>query len=272
MGQSSVSAVRFVRRMSGGSQACLVEADDSRRYVVKFRNNPQGRNVLFNDFMATAIQEECGLLVPPCKTIMTSESFFDENRESWLLTCDGTERPEAGLSFASLYMGDVVGRSGLMVLPNRSYSRVHNRASFWLAWLIDIITEQTDRRQVLFLEVLPGRLSAVFLDNGHSFGGPTGAAGRAFASSLYYDYRVYSDISDEQFAKHRSSILRSRMNKLWRLAESLPDEWKSESSMKRFALCLDNLARPGLVASVQEAMVQALSLRRNLQYGQEPEC
>src|ERR1035438_6617674 len=44
-----LTAVRHVRKMRGGAQAHLLEADDGKWYVVKFRNNPQHRRVLVNE-------------------------------------------------------------------------------------------------------------------------------------------------------------------------------------------------------------------------------
>jgi hypothetical protein len=41
-----LTAVRHVRKMRGGAQAHLLEADDGKWYVVKFRNNPQHRRDL----------------------------------------------------------------------------------------------------------------------------------------------------------------------------------------------------------------------------------
>ena len=38
-----VNAVRLIRKLRVGAQAHLMECDDGRFYVVKFRNNPQHR-------------------------------------------------------------------------------------------------------------------------------------------------------------------------------------------------------------------------------------
>ena len=46
-----LTAVRHVRKMRGGAQAHLLEADDGKWYVVKFRNNPQHRRVLVNEVL-----------------------------------------------------------------------------------------------------------------------------------------------------------------------------------------------------------------------------
>jgi hypothetical protein len=40
-----VNARRFIRKMRGGAQAHLLEADDGDYYIVKFQNNPQHRRI-----------------------------------------------------------------------------------------------------------------------------------------------------------------------------------------------------------------------------------
>ena len=49
-----VLAKRLIRKMRGGAQAHLLECDDGHFYVVKFRNNPQHRRVLINEWLASA--------------------------------------------------------------------------------------------------------------------------------------------------------------------------------------------------------------------------
>src|SRR5262249_32596682 len=48
-----LSARRYVRKMRGGAQAHLVQADDGRFYVVKFQNNPQHRRILVNEWISS---------------------------------------------------------------------------------------------------------------------------------------------------------------------------------------------------------------------------
>src|ERR1035441_7420139 len=50
-----LTAVRHVRKMRGGAQAHLLEADDGKWYVVKFRNNPQHRRVLVNEALCATL-------------------------------------------------------------------------------------------------------------------------------------------------------------------------------------------------------------------------
>ena len=48
-----VRATRLLRKMRGGAQAHLLQADDGHFYVVKFTNNPQHRRILVNEWLAS---------------------------------------------------------------------------------------------------------------------------------------------------------------------------------------------------------------------------
>ena len=50
-----LTATRHVRKMRGGAQSHLLEADDGNWYVVKFRNNPQHWRVLVNELLCGAL-------------------------------------------------------------------------------------------------------------------------------------------------------------------------------------------------------------------------
>ena len=47
-----LTACRHVRKMRGGAQSHLLEADDGNFYIVKFRNNPQHRRILVNEYVS----------------------------------------------------------------------------------------------------------------------------------------------------------------------------------------------------------------------------
>src|ERR1039458_10482114 len=50
-----LTAIRHIRKMRGGAQSHLMEADDGQWYVVKFRNNPQHHRVLVNELLASRL-------------------------------------------------------------------------------------------------------------------------------------------------------------------------------------------------------------------------
>ena len=101
-----LKAVRHVRKMRGGAQAHLVEADDSHWYVVKFQNNPQHRRILVNELLASAFLEYLNIAVPEWAVVDIDAAFLAANRDVHISL--GTRRVEIepGWHFGSRYPGD----------------------------------------------------------------------------------------------------------------------------------------------------------------------
>ena len=60
-----IQAIRLIRKMRGGAQAHLMECDDGHFYVVKFRNNPQHRRILMNEWIASVFLNYLQISTPP---------------------------------------------------------------------------------------------------------------------------------------------------------------------------------------------------------------
>ena len=65
--------------MRGGAQAHLIEADDGRFYIVKFRNNPQHRRILVNEWIASAFLDYLNIAAPRTAIVRLSAEFLDAN-------------------------------------------------------------------------------------------------------------------------------------------------------------------------------------------------
>src|SRR5580698_1050275 len=93
------------RSLRGGSQPILAHATDGLVYVVKFANNLQGPNLLFNESAGYELYRACGLPVPDWTPLWVTDSFLDGNRDCWMQTPEGRLRPSSGLCFGSLFLG-----------------------------------------------------------------------------------------------------------------------------------------------------------------------
>src|SRR5207248_10561203 len=101
-----LTAVRHVRKMRGGAQAHLLEADDGHWYVVKFRNNPQHRRILVNELLASAFLDYLKIAAPETALVNIGSHFLAVNPEVHITL--GTRRVEVepGWHFGSRSPGD----------------------------------------------------------------------------------------------------------------------------------------------------------------------
>jgi hypothetical protein len=242
--------------LCGGSQPILVEASDGLRYVVKFTNNLQGPNLLFNESMGAELYQSFGLPVPSWKPLLLSDSFLDQNPACWMRTPEGPRRPEAGLSFGSLYLGGD-GPRLLEILPQLSYRRVRNHRNFWLAWLIDICAQHTDNRQAIFQEDSEGQFQAIFFDHGHLFGGPKGEQRLNFQASRYLDPHIYQDVFSMDQLGFQAGWGAPEADQLWQRSQALPEEWKTTTALDSFSQCLNRLSNATLLQNILDTMMDA---------------
>jgi hypothetical protein len=183
-----VPARRIIRKLKGGSQPLLIEAFDGYHYVVKFLNNPQGRNVLFNEAMGTELYKACGLGVRPWKVVQVSNELLDQSLNCWIDTGNARVRPSSYFAFGSRCIDQTEG--DLHDIVAGKYQKVVNRDDFWMSWLIDSCAGHADNRQALFLESQDGFLYAFFIDHGHLFGGPNGVGRQDSSTNCYFDLRT----------------------------------------------------------------------------------
>ena len=85
-----LTAVRHVRKMRGGAQSHLLEADDGHWYVVKFRNNPQHRRILVNERLSATLLDYLKIATPETALIQVGAAFLAANPEVHLHL--GTQR------------------------------------------------------------------------------------------------------------------------------------------------------------------------------------
>jgi hypothetical protein len=252
-GKNPVLVTQFIRNLRGGSQPILAVANDGFRYAVKFANNLQGPNVLFNECAGNELYRACGLPVPEWAALSVSDTFLDRNRDCWMQTPEGPLRPSSGLCFGSLFLGQNCQRL-FEILPASMFKRVRNQISFGLAWLIDICAEHVDNRQAIFVEDAAGWLDACFIDHGHFFGGPKAESNRNFRVSRYLDPRIYGGVSFGALLDFQGRLKGLDVDKLRQRVEAIPAEWSYASAKGRFEDCLQRLTMASLVRHVLETI------------------
>jgi hypothetical protein len=255
--------VRFVRRLRGGSQPIVVEGSDGVLYVVKFLNNPQGANVLFNEGAGSQLFGTAGLPVPGWNALLASNEFLDRNPECWMTAGEDLLRPTAGLCFGSRFLDGGVKRT-LEILPGTSYKRLRRRDQLWTAWLLDACCYHSDIRQVLFTEEASGRFNPVFIDNGHLFGGSSGTKAALPRASQYLDNRIYRELEDSDIDGTVRFLQYLDTDSLRRKALALPGEWQSGSGISALERALNRLADQSQLRTIMESIVEIQRLRLEL--------
>ena len=244
---------RYIRKLRGGSQPILAQANDGLFYVIKFNNNLQSANLPFNESIGSELLQACGLAVPSWKPFLATNEFLDQNQDCWIETPAGRLRPDSGLCFGSRFLGGEATRL-FEILPGNSFKRVRNLQCFWRAWLIDICAQHAANRKAIFLETVGGGLEAFFIDNGHLFGGPKGELRPHFLESRYLDPRIYQGVSSQYLLEIQKVAGSLDVDQLWRRTQALPEAWKTKSALDGFRRCLDKLSSPSLLLEILDRM------------------
>ena len=244
-----VHAVQFVRKMRGGSQPALIRCNDGKLYVVKFFNNPQGSNVLANEVLGNELLSALNLPSPRWKIVFISGSFLKANAGMFFETRSGYSAIESGLHFGSEFLGDEKTKHVYEWLPNAFCSRVRNSKDFLGIRIFDLWTNHCDHRQSLY-STGDGNASfrAVFIDNGHLFGGPEWARKSRQGESLSLDKRFDSnewpaEMTESWIARFETECSSSLPN----IIQRVPRFWYS-----------------GDINQVAESLVRRLSMLRAL--------
>jgi len=265
-GKDSALVTEYVRSLRGGSQPILARASDGFQYVVKFANNLQGPNLLFNESAGSELYLACGLPVPEWTPLWIADSFLDRNPDCWMQTPEGRLRPASGLCFGSRFL-EQKGKRLFEILSGAMFSRVRNQVSFWHAWLIDICADHVDNRQAVFVEDANGWLDAHFVDHGHLFGGPTAESNRNFRASRYLDPRIYTGVSFRALLDFQRRLQGLDLDKVRQRIEVIPSEWSHASARERFDCCLQRLKTDSLVQNVIETIAHDIERRAETETG-----
>jgi hypothetical protein len=186
-----VHAVQFIRKMRGGSQPALIRCNDQKLYVVKFVNNQQGPNVLANEVLGNELLNTFDLPTPKWKAVFISNSFIRENPEASFETQFGSFPIKSGLHFGSEFLGGENAGQVYEWLPGALSNRIANFDDFLGIHIFDVWANHCDHRQSLFAtRDSNASIRAVFIDNGHLFGGPRWKLQRRQGESLCLDKRL----------------------------------------------------------------------------------
>jgi hypothetical protein len=232
-----LKAVKWIRKMRGGAQSHLIVAADGRHYVVKFKQNPQHRRVLVNEWVAGILLEQLGLPAPKTDLIEISPEFLAANPEAVIRIGNRVEPVDAGWHFASGVPVDPDRFAIYDYLPDALLRQVANFGDFLGALVFDKWVSNADSRQCVFFRAQlkdwisgagGGKVAfvALMMDHGFIFGGPHWTLEDSPLYGLYSRPIVYeSVIGLESFQPWLDQVVNFPSGALDRVLSRVPEWW-----------------------------------------------
>jgi hypothetical protein len=236
-----VDAIRLIRKMRGGAQAHLLECDDGHFYVVKFRNNPQHRRILINEWIASVFLNYLQISAPAAAIVNLSAEFLKSNPEIHIQL--GTRRlaVEPGWHFGSRYPGDPGKVMVYDFLPDLLLDKVVNVDEFRGVLAFDKWMGNADARQSIFFRARlrqwspgpeqPPRAGFVahMIDHGYVFDGPHWTFPDSPLQGLYFRLNVYQNVSSwDDFQPWLDRVVHFPEEVVDEAQKQIPPEWLAE--------------------------------------------
>lgn len=202
-----IRAKQLIRKMRGGAQAHLVQAEDGAFYVVKFTNNPQHRRILINEWLACAFLRHLQIHVPETALIELTPDFIDENPDLYLLMGARREPVPPGVHFGSRLAVHPDQVAIFDFLPDKLLLKIENRVDFLGTLVFDKWIGNSDTRQAVFFRAKaktwtpltgerPARIGffAQMIDHGFAFNGPHWQFQDSPLQGLYFRTSIYDEV------------------------------------------------------------------------------
>ncbi len=252
-----VKARHFIRKMRGGAQSHLIQADDGYFYVVKFANNPQSRRILINEWLATAVFRHLRIQVPVAQIVEISPEFLAENPQVYIQLGTQRQAVEPGWHYGSRFPGHPDRLAVYDFLPDQLLPSVHNLADFAGSYVADRWLGNADARQAIFFraqlkewnpqdDVHPLRKGfiAQMIDHGFVFNGPHWTFPDAPLQGLYMRHIVYDAVrslaSFEPWLTLVENFPIEALDQAWR---GVPPSWLAGDDAQHLERMVEQLMR-----------------------------
>lgn len=248
-----VRAVRFVRKMRGGAQAHLLEADDGHFYVVKFKNNPQHRRILINELVCGILLRHLRIAAPEIEIVELDAGFLDGYPDIYIQLGSRRVPVERGWHFGSRYPGDPIRIAVYDFLPDLLLDKVANLREFLGVLVFDKWVANADARQCIYYRArVRDDLSntertafvARMMDHGFAFDGPNWRFADSPVAGLYHRSNVYEHVAGVQDFQPWLELVENFPEELIDQAwKQIPGEWFDGDESEFEALLTKLLAR-----------------------------
>ena len=202
-----VKALRLIRKLRGGAQSHLIECADGRFYAVKFRNNPQHRRILVNEWISAVFLKYLQITTPETAIVDLTPEFLAKNPDVHIQLGSRKVAIEPGWHFGSAYQGDPDRVAVYDFIPDLLLDKVVNLADFLGVLVFDKWAGNADSRQSIFYRArLKQWVSggdeyltrtgfvANMMDHGYVFDGPHWTFADSPLQGLYFRPIVYEKV------------------------------------------------------------------------------
>jgi len=234
-----IQAIRLIRKMRGGAQAHLLECDDGHFYVVKFRNNPQHRRILVNEWIASVFLSYLEISTPAAAMVNLSAEFLASNPEIYLQLGSRRLAVEPGWHFGSRYPGNPAKIMVYDFIPDLLLDKTANLNEFLGILAFDKWIGNADARQAIFFRarlqqwspsggsqaMRPGFV-AHMMDHGYIFDGPHWTFSDSPLQGLYFRPSVYRHVrSLDDFQPWLDRVMHFPGDVVDQARKQLPPDW-----------------------------------------------
>lgn len=251
------AARRLIRKMRGGAQSHLFEADDGKFYIVKFRNNPQHRRILVNEFLSATFLQYLQIACAPAQLVRIDQSLLDDDPEIYMQLGSRQIRPEPGWHFGSEFPGHPDRTAVFDFVPEALLHKTVNLRDFLAVLAFDKWMANADARQCIFLrsrirEFAPaysdhplrvGFLS-IMIDHGYVLNGPHWDFPDSPIQGLYMRTSVYREVDSLQhFEPWLERIVHFPEEVVDQALRQIPGSWFEGDEQSELEAALTTLMR-----------------------------
>ena len=244
-----LTAIRCVRKMRGGAQAHLLEADDGNWYVVKFRNNPQHRRILVNEILAASFLRYLKISAPETALIRLTPDWLGANPDLSLQLGSRVVPISPGWHFGSRYPGDPSRTAVYDILPSELLPQVANLEDFRAILVFDQWVDNADGRQSVFFRAnvtsgartRPGFVTWM-IDHGFAFEGPEWTFNESPLHGLYRRTSVYDSVTSlDDFQPWLGLVANFPAEVIDSAWKQVPPEWLEDNDSAELEQMLERL-------------------------------
>ncbi len=261
-----LTACRHIRRMRGGAQSHLLEADDGNFYIVKFQNNPQHRRILVNELVSAVFLKYLQIPAPQAEFIRITSEFLELNPDVHMQLGSQRIPVQPGWHFGSRHPGNPETIAVYDFVPDALLGGVSNLTDFLAILVFDKWMANTDGRQCIFFRAqvedwhraARKAFVAVMIDHGFVFNGPNWDFTESPLQGLYPRRMVYDRVrSLDDFQPWLEQVRHFPEEVVDQACRQVPPEWL-EGDEDEFERTLEKLWRrrerlPDLIQATREA-------------------